>query len=113
MRNAPGQLSHRLHLLCLQERRLRLLPGDDFGSQPLVGSSELLSAVRDHTFELFRVVRQRSRGVAQRFSHLIQFTHSADHWTQRPAASQGACGSRKCLDGPPNAPTHPPGQSET
>ena len=57
VRNTSRQLSHRLHLLCLQERRLCLLPRDDFGAQPLVGSSELLSAIRHHTFELFPVVR--------------------------------------------------------
>jgi hypothetical protein len=113
VRNAPRQLPHRLHLLCLQERRLCLLPRDDFGSQPLVGSSELLSAVCYHTFELFSVARQRSSGVAERLPDLNQFTYSADQWTQRFAASQDACVNRKCLDGPPNAPTHPPGQGET
>src|SRR5216683_8363574 len=113
VRNAPRQLPHRLHLLCLQKSCLCLLPCSDFGPQPLVGRSELPSAVHNHAFELFPVARQRSSCPAQRFPDPIQFTHSADQWTRRFAASQDACGGRKGLDGPPNAPTHPPGQSET
>src|SRR5215469_9567721 len=92
MRNTSRQLPYRLHFLCLQERRLCLLPRDDFGSQPFVGNSELLSAVRYHTFELFSVARQRGSGVAERLSDLIQFGHSAEEWTQRTAASMLASG---------------------
>src|SRR5215469_10840381 len=112
MRNAAGQLSHRLHFLGLQQRRLGLLSRLDFGTEPFVSGGELTSSLCHGALELFAVARQRCSRIAQLVADLVELTHSADQRTDGLASSQSLRGGRQRLDRPPDAASHPPAQEE-
>ena len=94
MRYTAGQLAHRLHLLGLQQRRLRLLTSVDLGPEPFIGCGKLPRAPRYRALELFAVARQRYCGVAKLIADLIQFTNAAAQWIHRLAPAQGLGGGR-------------------
>jgi hypothetical protein len=80
VRNPAGQLPHRLHLLGLQQRRLRLLTGVDLGPKPFIGCGKFPGPPCYRALELFAVARQRCGGVAKLIADLIQFTHAGAQW---------------------------------
>jgi hypothetical protein len=83
MGDASSQLPHRLHLLGLQQRRLRLLTRGNLGTEPIIGCSQLLSALPHHRLKLFAVVRQSGGGVAELATDLVEFPHPADQLPNR------------------------------
>src|SRR5215469_12788663 len=112
MRNAAGQLSHRLHFLGLQQRRLGLLSRLDFGTEPFVSGGELTSSLCHGALELFAVARQRCSRIAQLVADLFELTHTADQRTDGLASSQSLRGGRQRLDRPPDPASHPPAQEQ-